>query len=489
MQVRRLIWLFLMAWTSIVTWTSSVHALEQAQVPDALLHGLELARQERYDEAIDALQEAVQQGGALDYTYHNLGVVYDKVGRYEAAINAFREAVRLDPDYAPSHYSLGSIYLKQKTYRKAIDAFRKTLRLQSTHAAAHYDLALAYCRAERLREAVSALRAYLTVARKQPAQKPWIAQAEALIRELQYAMVGLEPPPPVPLAPPTPPKQAPSVPPIERKPKTSESVPSAPPQYRPPAVGSTPAPQAASLQARASLPLERFTSRYRAALIIGNASYQDNPLRNPLNDANDMNRALKYLGFEVQLHLDVDRRAIEQAITDFRKRLRPRSLGLFYYAGHGIQFDNENYLIPIDAHIADSTDIPYEAVPVGRVLAKMGREVDAVNIVILDACRDNPYTRRWRSLQPGLAPIRASAETLIAYATSPDRVAYDGGERNGLYTRHLLEYIRLPGLQIEQMFKKVRRAVKRSSMGEQVPWDHTSLTRDVYLAEWPLPAR
>jgi len=213
----------------------------------------------------------------------------------------------------------------------------------------------------------------------------------------------------------------------------------------------------------------------RIALVIGNAAYQTAPLRNPVNDATDMATALRQLGFEVTLLRDADLRVMDEALDAFNLQLRQGGVGLFYYAGHGVQVNGENYLIPLGSRIDKETDVKYEAVPVGRVLDNAADAGNDMNIIILDACRDNPFARNWRSRQRGLAVVQAARGALIAYATAPGSVAFDGSERNGTYTKHLLQQMRTPGLSIEQMFKQVREGVVKETGGRQIPWESSSL--------------
>ncbi len=172
----------------------------------------------------------------------------------------------------------------------------------------------------------------------------------------------------------------------------------------------------------------------RTALVIGNASYQDNPLKNSINDAEAMANALKDVGFDVILLENADLKQIENAIDTFHHQLKAGGVGLFYYAGHGTQVDGENYLIPVNAKLDVAEDVRYEAIPVGKVLARMEDAANQMNIVILDACRNNPFARKWRSSQRGLAPIQSARGALIAFATEPGGVAADGEGENGLYT-------------------------------------------------------
>src|SRR4029453_16479573 len=167
-----------------------------------------------------------------------------------------------------------------------------------------------------------------------------------------------------------------------------------------------------------------------------------------------------------------------EAIGLFSRQLRQGGVGVFYFAGHGVQVGGENYLIPVDARIGREQDVPYEAVPVGRILGGMEDADNQLNIIILDACRDNPFARQWRSGQRGRAGIQAGRGSLIAYATAPGAVASDGDGRNGLYTSYLLQHLTTPGLSVEQVFKKVREGVVKATKGRQTPWESSSLIGD-----------
>ncbi|NCS09281.1 MAG: tetratricopeptide repeat protein [Microcystis aeruginosa G13-07] len=216
----------------------------------------------------------------------------------------------------------------------------------------------------------------------------------------------------------------------------------------------------------------------RTALVIGNASYQDNPLKNSINDAEAMANALKDVGFDVILLENADLKQIENAIDTFHHQLKAGGVGLFYYAGHGIQVDGENYLIPVNAKLDVAEDVRYEAIPVGKVLARMEDAANQMNIVILDACRNNPFARKWRSSQRGLAPIQSARGALIAFATEPGGVAADGEGENGLYTSFLLKHLKTPNLDVELMFKRVREDLVQATQNKQVPWESSSLVGD-----------
>jgi hypothetical protein len=231
-----------------------------------------------------------------------------------------------------------------------------------------------------------------------------------------------------------------------------------------------------------SVPVVGFgATEQRIALVIGNSRYMNAPLRNPVNDATDMASALKKLGFEVILKTDVNQRAMKESIRSFGKELQKGGVGLFYFAGHGIQYNGSNYLMPVHAEIKSEADVEYEAVDAGRVLAQMERAGNNLNIIILDACRNNPFARSFRSADKGLAKMDAPTGSILAYATAPGSVAADGSGRNGLYTEKLLKHMQTPGITVERMFKLVRKDVTRGSKKIQVPWESSSLMGDFYF--------
>ena len=231
-------------------------------------------------------------------------------------------------------------------------------------------------------------------------------------------------------------------------------------------------------------PPQILPSDKRLALIIGNSEYQNGgSLPNPVNDARSMEAALKKVGFTVLKYENCDLRTMKIAIDDFGKKLKEYDVGLFFYAGHGIQVDGSNYLIPSNAVLDNKQDVDYDCVRAGRVLAKMEASKTKTNIVILDACRDNPFERSWsRSTKGnGLAFMNAPQGSVIAYATSPGRTASDGIGSNGLYTTALLQNLDRPGVSIMDMFQNVRAKVIKDSRGLQIPWESTSLIGKFYF--------
>lgn len=214
----------------------------------------------------------------------------------------------------------------------------------------------------------------------------------------------------------------------------------------------------------------------RIALVIGNADYKEGKLSNPVNDARDMAAALRGVGFEVLSGEDRTLRQMKELIRQFGLRLRAGGVGVFYFAGHGVQVAGRNYLIPVGAEINAESEVEYEAVELGFVLAQLEEARNRLNVVILDACRNNPYARSFRSGSRGLAGVRnAPSGTLIAYATAADDVASDGNGRNGLFTGELLAQLKTPGLTLERVFRLTRTNVRSKSGGKQVPYEYSSV--------------
>ena len=218
----------------------------------------------------------------------------------------------------------------------------------------------------------------------------------------------------------------------------------------------------------------------RIALVIGNGAYSSGPLKNPVNDATDMATALKRAGFTVTLKKNANLQEMVEAIEAFGNNLKRGGVGLFYYAGHGVQVSSVNYLLPVSSKINKESDVRFQAVDAGRVLAEMENANNGLNIVILDACRDNPFGKSFRSSSRGLAIVaNAPSGTFISYSTGAGQVASDGEGKNSPYTRALLENIGKPGLTINKVFMNVRSKVKKET--GQVPWELSSLEGDFYF--------
>jgi len=216
---------------------------------------------------------------------------------------------------------------------------------------------------------------------------------------------------------------------------------------------------------------------------MGNSNYSSAPLKNPSNDAKAIAKELQNLGFEVLVYTDLSLNDMKKHIRTFGEKLSAnKGIGLFYYAGHGIQYSGENYIIPVDAKIEKEQDIEFESVNLKRILGEMDYAQNNMNIVILDACRNNPFARSFRSSSSnGLATTTAPQGTMIAYSTAPGSVASDGTGNNGLYTEELLKAITKPGIKIEDVFKQVRLNVYEKSNKQQIPWENSSIFGDFYF--------
>lgn len=219
---------------------------------------------------------------------------------------------------------------------------------------------------------------------------------------------------------------------------------------------------------------------------MGNSRYKQVPLRNPVNDANGMVETLKRVGFATSLGLELTQSGMHEAIRAYTESLaRTRAVGVFYFAGHGAQLAWRNYLIPVDADIVNIEELRERAVDVNSLIAGIRQAGNPMNLIVLDACRDNPFGSSARIDQKGLSQLDAPAGTLLAYATAPGNTAIDGEGEHGLYTEHLLREIQVPEAKVEDVFKRVRLAVRRRSKGLQIPWESTSLEEDF----WFIPPR
>ncbi len=250
-------------------------------------------------------------------------------------------------------------------------------------------------------------------------------------------------------------------------------------------------PLAATIALALSLTVPWLTAQAagsRVALVVGMSGYRHAPLlKNPANDARDMSTALQELGFEVVLSADVDKLAFDAAIRSFSKRIADAEVGLVFFSGHGVQVAGQNYLVPVDARLESMRDLEFETVRLEFILGQMENGRDGrVSIVMLDACRDNPFARnlarsmgvRSDAFPRGLAPLLSGGGTFVAFSTAPGRVAYDGEGRNSPFAAALLRNIRAPAKGINALMIDVRKDVMAATRNAQVPWDHSALTED-----------
>jgi WD40 repeat protein len=237
-----------------------------------------------------------------------------------------------------------------------------------------------------------------------------------------------------------------------------------------------------------ALSLSSLAAQQKYALVIGNGAYTGiTRLNNPVNDANDISAALRGLGFTVDLVTNAGRVQMEEAVTRLKSRLsvEQSSYGLFYYAGHGVQSGGENYLIPVDANIPSESYLRDRSVSMLAVLDELNTAGNTLNIVVLDACRDNPFGWR-RSGTRGLQVVsNQPADSIIMYATSAGSTAADGTGRNGLFTTHLLNNLKKPGLSVRDMFDQTGADVRRASGGAQIPAIYSQFFDVAYLGTRP----
>ncbi|BCG62579.1 MAG: hypothetical protein methR_P0225 [Methyloprofundus sp.] len=225
-----------------------------------------------------------------------------------------------------------------------------------------------------------------------------------------------------------------------------------------------------------------FQDKKRVALVIGNSNYKVGYLKNPQNDATDIAKVLRDLGFVVILEIDADQKKMDTALLSFGRELANGGVGLFYYAGHGVQVNGSNFLIPVGANIEEERDVKYKALNLAQVLDEMRDAQTGLNIVLLDACRDNPLAKSSRSSTRGLARVTSPSGSIIIYSTSPGSVAADGTGRNGLFSKHLLQHITTQDQTIESVMKQVSKNVQEESKNKQTPWMESSFTGNFYFS-------
>jgi len=225
------------------------------------------------------------------------------------------------------------------------------------------------------------------------------------------------------------------------------------------------------------------TAQKRIALVIGNSTYASRPLKNPVNDADDMTAFLKSAGFKVMEIKNADIFQLRSSIKNFEDILPAYDVGLIYYSGHGIEFKGSNYLIPVDAQLKNEQDIPRQGYDISSILTKMSKFNKKTTIFILDACRNNPVFSQYRSATDGLTQMTAPSGAIIAFSAAPGQVASDGNGRNSPYTAALLTKARVPNKKIEDILKETSQKVSDDTGGRQIPWYNSSLVGDFYFSK------
>jgi hypothetical protein len=230
-------------------------------------------------------------------------------------------------------------------------------------------------------------------------------------------------------------------------------------------------------------PIHSTNSNKRLALVIGNAAYRNKPLANPKNDADDMSTVLKKFGFEVIDLRDASLIEMRRGVREFGDRLINYDVGLVYYSGHGVEVKGRNFFLPISEDIKHEDEVADQALDANLILEKMASANKNVNILIVDACRNNNLASKYRSKTNGLAAMEAPKGTIVAFSTSPGKVAEDGNARNSPYTKYLIKEMLVPNRPIESVFKATRRGVLEETRGRQTPWENTSLSGDFYFSQ------
>jgi len=429
--------------------------------------GIEAYQKKDYAKTIELFNEYLDKptrDKALDVDVHYyLALSYFKTNSHTSSVREFDEALLAGHKNAGNiHWFMAKSYADLKSFADALNSYGKAITLvtdKPNQAKLFYERAMVYEKMGNLALAQEDLANAL-------AADPSNVEARKASRDLGAGK-------PTQQVVQTPQQQKPTETKAVDKSVTTGAV-------VPPATVSA---AAATIPTLADL----YKDEKRYALVIGNSSYKYvSPLRNAENDANDMAEELKKSNFEVIKVINGDYNQMRDAFRKFHEKLangpKDQTVGLFYYAGHGIQNQGENYLVPVEANVQYEDDIPRTCMPVQRIImANMERSNSRINIMILDACRNNPFPSGYRSADAGLAEIRRAKGSFIAYATAPGSVASDGDGRNGLYTQELLTAMRKPGMTIEQVFKEVRKNVLRQSGDRQYTWDSSNIIGDFYF--------
>jgi tetratricopeptide (TPR) repeat protein len=398
-----------------------------------------------YDLGLADFNEGLRLDPKIVAAYAGRAASYIRKGNLDLALKDLNEGLRLNPNHAGIHAVRGIYHIAKGKYDSGVVEFNTAIRLSPQYLYAYRHRAEAY---EGKGDLTTALADYRVALSFDPDKKQVGGReaAEGIARVEQKLAANA----------------------------SGAKVAVATPQISPSAVVSV------------APPIGR-----RVALVIGNGRYQHAAqLPNPPNDAADIALALRKLGFDVVEGRDLGKREMEDKIREFGRKLERADLALLFYAGHGMQVAGRNYLVPVDAKLERAGDLSLDTIEVGQILAQMEAE-KRVNLVFLDACRDNPLARsfsrslgtRSTSVGSGLAAIQSAVGTLIAYATQPENVALDGDGRNSPFTAALLKHMATPSLEISALMKRVRADVIAATHEKQVPWDHSSLVGDVILAK------
>jgi tetratricopeptide (TPR) repeat protein len=377
-----------------------------------------------WDRAIADYNAALSFDPKLSYVFHERGFAWRNKGDAERALADYNEAIRLNPKEVTSYNNRGIIWRSRGDFARAIADFDSAVRVDPAYGAAFTNRGLAYEAKGEHARARSDFETALVLPPKYDTGNWSQETARARLKLLSADGAGS-------------------------------------------GVG----------------------TGAKVALVIGNGAYTSvAPLPNPANDARDVAKTFREIGFEVLQGIDLDRERQEKLVRQFLRKASTARIAVVFYAGHGMQVNGKNYLLPVDAKINAQTDLSRETLELNTMLDGLNDE-SRTNIVILDACRDNPFgangPAKLRS-SAGLAAVSSvSVGTLVVFATAPERAALDGAGTNSPFTTALLKHVRTPGLEVRQMLSKVRTEVTRATASKQVPWDNSSLLGDVYLVGSP----
>ncbi|QPF82922.1 caspase family protein [Bradyrhizobium genosp. L] len=433
-----------------------------------------------YAKAIADYDAAIKAGPKSAFSYQNRGICRLALGDLDAALADINDAIRIDPSLPQPLINRGVIWRAKGDIDRAISDTTEAIRLAKAKAPANIMtppgsvLISAYTQRglahEAKGDAEHAKQDYATVLEGRASDagsKANQATAKVRLSLLQEAATA---------------------------PRKAAEAPAAAPASAAPTTAATAAPAAPAPAA----PAEAATSVRRVALVIGNGAYAHvRALPNPTNDARAVAKSLREIGFTVSEGLDLDRDAMQRTIRDFLREAARAQVAVVYYAGHGVQIDGRNYLVPVDIDLTPGSRITDAMVDMDTIMAGLDDQI-RTNILILDACRNNPMASQLASAgpsrgieaSPGLAAPTSlgsgstlGAGTLIAFATAPGQIALDGEGVNSPFSAALSRHIGTPGLEVQQMLTRVRAEVVAATKGKQVPWSNSSLLGEVYLAE------
>jgi tetratricopeptide (TPR) repeat protein len=416
-------------------------------------------RKGEFEKALADYNKVLQLEPQYLLAHYGRGVSYLRKGELVAAKSAFDNALALNPEFIEALYSRGIVHFDLGMLDKATVDFDATIALNAAHAAAFSRRGMVYEKRGDFPKAIADYRKALATTPSGNIHQQAHAYSRSRLTILGAGVTG-------PIAA------------TDEKGRSSTDVTAAIPKE---------AERTAPKKEEAKPPPVAINLGRRVALVIGNTDYKHtDPLTNPRNDAVEISAALRRIGFqEVIEGTDLDVGTLAGKVRDFSRVLKGADLAFFYYAGHGIQVNGLNYMMPVDARLADESDVHAETIELNDVLKHMERQAKT-NIVILDACRNNPLagklarssgtrTRSGGAVGQGLAEVRSGIGTLIVFATEPGNVALDGADKHSPFTAALLKHIETPNTDIAIMLRRVRDDVIDSTKGRQVPWEHSSL--------------